>query len=187
MTDARVVKTKQKLYRAMGELLEKKSFDEITVIDLAQQAHTTRKTFYSHYQDKIELIEEYENQIFIKLSDLQAGYKFMDKAYITTYFRHIGNQDLLLKGLLSYNGSLEMQNLFKEGMYQEAQKLLALKIRDKTKLNYAALIFANGLFGVTQYWLMNGKKEKPEKMADIIIHLGMLPGAIFEENHRDLS
>lgn len=84
MTDARVVKIKQKLYRAMGELLDEKSFDEITVIDLAQQAHTTRKTFYSHYQDKIELIEEYENQIFDELSKLQAHYKFLDKNYITT-------------------------------------------------------------------------------------------------------
>ena len=48
-------------------------------------------------------------------------------------------------------------------MYQEAQKLLSLKIKDKTKLNYAALIFANGLFGVTQYWLMNGKKRKSRR------------------------
>lgn len=32
---------------------------------------------------------------------------------------------------------------------------------------------------------MNGKKESPEEMADIIIHLGLLPGAIFEENHRN--
>lgn len=183
MVDSRVLRTKKRLYKAMGELLEEKAFNEITVTDLTKKAKTTRKTFYTHYQDKIELIEEYQSQLFDMLNDKLKNYKFLDENYIRTYFEMVDKQDALLKGLMSYQGSLEMQNLYCEGMRHDVMILFANQITDKNQLRYVSIIVANGLFGVTQEWLLNGKKESPDEMAKLIVSLGLIPGKIFAENH----
>lgn len=70
--DQRVEKTKRRLYAALATLLERQSFDRITVSDLVREAGVTRKTFYCHYQDKIDLVEQYQRELSEEILDLQA-------------------------------------------------------------------------------------------------------------------
>lgn len=53
-TDLRVLKTEQALFQALLKLMEKKTFDEITVNELCDAAMIRRATFYKHYQDKFD-------------------------------------------------------------------------------------------------------------------------------------
>jgi len=56
--DPRVRRTREMLYRAFQELLSQKSFDEITVQDIADRSTVNRATFYDHFPDKFALLEE---------------------------------------------------------------------------------------------------------------------------------
>lgn len=56
--DLRIVKTKNNLYNALLELMKEKSFEEIKVSDICSKALINRSTFYSHYEDKYELLED---------------------------------------------------------------------------------------------------------------------------------
>lgn len=55
--DPRIRRTRQLLQDALGELMRKKSFDEISVQDIAEAATVNRATFYDHYTDKFALLE----------------------------------------------------------------------------------------------------------------------------------
>jgi len=57
-TDPRIRRTRQMLHRAFQELLGEKSFDAITVQDLAERSTVNRATFYDHFTDKFALLED---------------------------------------------------------------------------------------------------------------------------------
>lgn len=56
--DKRVVKTKKNLKSTFISLLLSKPFDKITIKELCEVSDTSRITFYAHYRDKYDLIED---------------------------------------------------------------------------------------------------------------------------------
>ena len=61
-TDLRVVKTKKLLYESLSKLLREKSFEQIKISDICNEALINRSTFYAHYNDKYELLNDlFEN------------------------------------------------------------------------------------------------------------------------------
>jgi AcrR family transcriptional regulator len=54
--DPRIRRTRQLLQQALEKLLETKSFDKISVQDIADLATVNRATFYDHYTDKSALL-----------------------------------------------------------------------------------------------------------------------------------
>lgn len=61
--DLRVVKTQNILYRTLLELMKEKTFEEIKVSDICNQALINRSTFYAHYNDKYELLAEFIQEL----------------------------------------------------------------------------------------------------------------------------
>jgi AcrR family transcriptional regulator len=64
--DPRVKRTRKLLQDALLDLLAEKSFDAITVQDIAERSTINRATFYTHYVDKYELFAGYVHQWFRK-------------------------------------------------------------------------------------------------------------------------
>ncbi len=50
--DARVVKTRKRLYLSFLELLSEKYYDDITINEICERAEIRRATFYKHFSDK---------------------------------------------------------------------------------------------------------------------------------------
>ncbi len=55
--DPRIKRTRQMLQQALIELMAEKSFQAITVQDIAERATVNRVTFYAHFEDKYALLE----------------------------------------------------------------------------------------------------------------------------------
>jgi AcrR family transcriptional regulator len=55
--DPRIKRTRQWLYHALLALMGEKSFEAITVQDVAERAEVNRVTFYAHFPDKYALLE----------------------------------------------------------------------------------------------------------------------------------
>ena len=53
--------TLTKTKKALFSLMEKKSFDEITVTDIVKESGLSRQNFYKNFEDRQELI----NEIFV--------------------------------------------------------------------------------------------------------------------------
>lgn len=169
--DLRFLKTKNKLYHALGELMKESSFDKITVSDIVRESGITRKTFYNHYQDKIDLVQEYQKELSenIQHNFIQGN----DFSHISIFqlARYLDEQDYLLTALLSYNGSLEVQNIFRDTMEKYCKRLLRLTITDPLQLEYQAVLSAGAIFSTIQHWLVTGKRIAPEELANIVLKL----------------
>ena len=55
--DPRIRRTRKLLQDALYSLMRSKSFDEISVQDITDEATVNRATFYDHYTDKFALVE----------------------------------------------------------------------------------------------------------------------------------
>lgn len=56
--DARVLRTKKDLRAALLDLCRKQSFEKITVREICTHAGINKMTFYKHYHDKYELLDD---------------------------------------------------------------------------------------------------------------------------------
>jgi len=55
--DPRIRRTRQLLHTALRKIMQTKHFDEISVQDITDEATVNRATFYDHYTDKFELLD----------------------------------------------------------------------------------------------------------------------------------
>lgn len=62
--DLRVRRTRKLLRQALIELTIEKGFAAITVQDIAERAMVNRATFYRHYVDKYDLLDQYMNGLY---------------------------------------------------------------------------------------------------------------------------
>lgn len=65
--DPRIRRTRQLLQGALRELMQTRSFDEISVQDITEAATVNRATFYDHYTDKFALLDAMVGGGFHKL------------------------------------------------------------------------------------------------------------------------
>lgn len=56
--DVRIVKTRRDLRAALVKLMEKCNFDKISVNEICKEALVNRMTFYKHYNDKYDLLND---------------------------------------------------------------------------------------------------------------------------------
>ncbi|MBX3083311.1 MAG: TetR/AcrR family transcriptional regulator [Anaerolineae bacterium] len=61
--DLRVYRTRKLLQQAFIELTEEKGFAALTVRDITERAMVNRSTFYRHYLDKYDLLDQYLSEI----------------------------------------------------------------------------------------------------------------------------
>ena len=65
--DVRIVKTKERLRRALLDLMVDRGLDEISISEVCDKAGVNRNTFYSHYTSLKSLLEEIEAQFLEEL------------------------------------------------------------------------------------------------------------------------
>lgn len=80
-TDKRIAKTKNLLKAALVELLSKKKLEDITIIELTNQAGVNRKTFYLHYKDVSSILKDIENNLVIRLNFLLSGFNLKPETF----------------------------------------------------------------------------------------------------------
>ncbi len=74
--DKRVQRTKKAIQNAFMSLLTEKSFDKITMKEVAAAASIDRKTLYNYYKNLDDLLEELENNLIDKFEGAIAQMKF---------------------------------------------------------------------------------------------------------------
>ena len=72
-SDPRVKRTRALLQESLCQLLRARSFEGISVNDIAESATVNRATFYSHYTDKYELLNAMTSTRFQALLDQRGG------------------------------------------------------------------------------------------------------------------
>ena len=71
--------TRDKLKKALTILLNEKSLNDISVSELTKEAHINRGTFYLHYDDKMDLVDNLVEEIFEELKEILTSEKVGSK------------------------------------------------------------------------------------------------------------
>lgn len=102
----RVRYTKKVLKDSLLEQLAIKPLDKITVKTVCENADVNRGTFYAHYKDVDDLMQQIENEIFESISSRIVpvdGDKYFEM--VIGIFTELNNNIELFKVLLSENGN----------------------------------------------------------------------------------
>ena len=135
-------KTKMIIENAMVELLEHESFDQISTVKLTKTAGISRSSFYTHYKDKYDMIEHYQQKLFHKL-------EYIFEKYAQAFLRH----------------------KFQIMLAEDLQERFSSKLLSQVEKEYSYVYLTNAFFGVCQMWIARGKKESPEQMADFLLKM----------------
>lgn len=170
--DERKENTRKALLVAMINCLKTESFDKITTTQLAQEAHISRSGFYTHFHDKYELIDSYQQDLFSKVEYIfQKNQHDICAAFLELFAFFQSEQ--LLSALLSVNGTQEIQTFIINKVRRFIETDLSEKFKQDNltpiKHEYNSVYFAHAFFGVLQHWIIKGKKESPQSITQFII------------------
>ena len=199
--DRRIIRTKKALRDALTILMKEKTFDEITVSDLTTRADINRGTFYLHYRDKYDLLEQSEEEIIegirktrskkrmLKMEDI-PGFDYMNEPmpFITELFEYLRENADFMTVILGAKGNpafhVKLKNVMRDVMAEGI--LMHLKEEDLiVPIGYLSAYAISAQLGVIQHWLDTGMRETPEEVSIIIARLVFGdPATIYKESKK---
>lgn len=124
-------KTRNLIKKTFAELInEKKELSKITVTELVKRAGITRSTFYTHYDDIYEVVNDYQLEtIELLVSDEKVLNSIQDiYDYFDEIFECLKKNEEIYKMLLASNGSLifleKLKKLAGEKIYYALQNII---------------------------------------------------------------
>lgn len=85
-SDKRVIRTKKAIRTALFKLMESKDIASITISELTTLANVNRRTFYTHYSNITDILDETESEIVEALGELISQF---DSASLVDSTYHI--------------------------------------------------------------------------------------------------
>ncbi|WP_232698681.1 TetR/AcrR family transcriptional regulator [Brevibacillus daliensis] len=184
--DRRKVRTKRMIRDAFTELIKEKGFDEMTVKDITMKADINRGTFYLHYRDKYDLLEQSEEEIIEGLRHMEQGKplkredvvtnRVIDQPspFITNLYEYLSEHAEFIKVLLGPKGDPAFPLKLKEVMRNNMEKTISSYLDEErltVPLHYLTAYSISAHLGVIQQWLDEGMKETPQEMAIIVARM----------------
>lgn len=69
-SDKRVIRTKKAIKAALFKIMEEKDISSISISELTQEANVNRRTFYTHYRNITDILDEIEGDLVEALGKL---------------------------------------------------------------------------------------------------------------------
>ncbi len=186
--DRRTQRTKAAIRMALISLIEEKGFETLTVTDLTSRAGINRGTFYIHYQDKNDLLEQTEAEIIhdietilqkappLTLADLRTHE--MSLPLTVQLFEYLKDNAALLNAVLGLKGDITFQNRITKAMERSiyTRSIFADLNQENFRVpgKYLISYLVSAHLGVIQLWLASGCLETPQDMAQTLSMLSFL-------------
>jgi len=196
--DRRILRTRESIRDAMIDLIEEIGFESISIKDIAERANINRGTFYLHYHDKFDLLDQTEKEIIdglknILMKEMTGGFEdYLNSnqplPVLVTIFEYIQSKSRIMHAILGLKANPNFQGRMKKAMENNLEQLGLFISQANTGLTipteYLISYIAAAHMGVIQSWLEHGCRESPEEMASILSRLSVLGPlrAIREEN-----
>ncbi|WP_246280979.1 TetR/AcrR family transcriptional regulator [Saccharibacillus qingshengii] len=181
-TDRRRRKSQEAIKKALVELITVKKFDQITIQDISDKADVGRRTFYLHYMDKFDLLDQLIDEQMQEMrqlcdsSEKDADYQEMGLAW----FQYFENRALFFSAMLTNKGSSFFRSRLLDFFLQELKNTDVQnpgkphpKTADPDEVDIQFLGAA--IVGIVEWWFEQGKPLPPAIMAQRV-------GSLLERN-----
>lgn len=174
-SDARVRYTQKVIHDAFLSLLREKNIRQITVTELCQLAEINRATFYKHYRDVFDLLEQTEAGA---LEHLRNCARQMQREDSMTHFVRLlesareYHQEYAVIG--SEHGDPHFFRMVSASLFEESRETIIRhlpKWPDEERQMVCHFLEGGGI-GVLTQWVETGMKQEPETVAQLIFCLG---------------
>lgn len=167
---------------AMLKLMARTPFEKITVKEICANAGVNRGTFYCHYRDIYQMLEEIEEHLSNELIEISSNWNICPEEvtadFFIPYIRFMKDHQYFYRIALSNRKSLPIKKSFRP-LWERIVRLCGRKaLAGEEDLVYFFIYFQAGVTMVLQQWLETGCEKSEEEMAAILAQC--VPRGLFE-------
>ncbi|MCM3586580.1 TetR/AcrR family transcriptional regulator [Mesobacillus maritimus] len=178
-TDPRILRTRKFIMDAFIELSGKKEFKDITVKDITNEARINRATFYYHFQDIYDLLENVLSEV-LAVNLNQENYEnseLTEKTFLQT-FKAITNFQSSLSNRCHRGYEDTIARIIRDQLEIIFLRILRKRYpeEDEHGLQVTAVMLSWGIYGASVEWKRKSQALTPEefiKSAIPYIQLGV--------------
>jgi AcrR family transcriptional regulator len=183
ITDLRVRFTKAVLKDSLIRLMETKSILSISIKQICEAAGISRSTFYAHYKDQYDLLEQIEEETLVEFDKLLTKYEPINimpnvrelTAMIQDVLLYIASDVNSIRVFMSENGESSFQRkiirFFTELMQRYYLKSQNASLLDEKALKYYSIFVRDGAIAIMQEWFKSGMDLSVADMAKMFSRL----------------
>jgi AcrR family transcriptional regulator len=167
--DRRQQKTRNLVYQAFAKLLHQESYSSITVKEIIDAANIGRSTFYQHFEDKEDLLNQIAddlfNHVFITHGEGEShehSESLTLKEQLAHFAYHLKNNPLYFDLLTSPASSFFFDHI-KKRLIPYFRNSLAFKNK-KIPREFLVESAVTSFLSILGYWLKDKMKESPEEL-----------------------
>lgn len=169
-----VLKTKKRLRESLTQLLKTKSIKHITIRELTELSELNRGTFYLHYKDIYDMLEQIEDELFEEFDEILRTCPISQQngelPVIREVFQFIAKNADIRLGLLGKNGDIafneRLRQMFRDKCFRDWEKQEHGVSAEDFEIFYAYSVA--GCVGLLEQWLQGEMKRSPEEMAQLM-------------------
>jgi AcrR family transcriptional regulator len=193
--DLRVQRTRKLIVEALIELTIQKGFAAVTVQDIVKHAGINRATFYRHYQDKFDLLDQYAEAVYQLPYDppdsgALAGEQADGEKTIAGFARmleHIRGHARFFRVMLGKNGDPAFADKIRQYIQKRIRRSMPEAVlSDKNSADLFLSYVSSGSLGALSWWLENEMPYSPEELAEHLYRL-IVPGLPSGMQHLNLA
>ncbi|MFB0920406.1 MAG: TetR/AcrR family transcriptional regulator [Oscillospiraceae bacterium] len=171
-SDRRVTYTKMVLKKSLLELIYEKPVNKITVKEICEKADINRATFYSHFNDVYDMLDQIENELYGTIKHtLDKGWRANSLTELLTgVCTDLKLNEDVCKAILSENGDKDFLN---RALFIAQDKCVsdwkaAAPKADMETLEKIYTFFSHGSAAIVLSWVKSGMVESPSEIASFI-------------------
>ena len=183
-SESKYFNTAVKMDEALIELLGKKDFEYITVSEICAKAGVNRSTFYLHYENTRDLLNETikyltenfrscfpddANRITSRFADCElTELNYINAEYLMPFLQYIKENRRVFATALSNTSTFDTELIF-ERMFENIFKPILNRFNYPAEnQEYVIRFYLNGVMAVVALWLKDGCEKSVEEVAGII-------------------
>ena len=164
--------TKSDIKEAFIQLLATRNLEDITISQLTKKAGVNRSTFYLHYLDKQDFLEQLKEETITTVRMILRKETFYPKEALEAILSYFQENSAFFAEIAKNPSFRFADNIrsFILGMIESTPRsrpfiVAAYQMPER----YAITMYVSGLTGLIVDWIINGTQESPKQLTKIIL------------------
>ena len=183
-SESKYFNTAVRFDKALLSLLEKKSFEYISIREICEKAEVNRSTFYLHYDNTSDLLKEtiaYVLDSFTSYFPVDTGsvivqfatcdleaLRFVNKKYLQPYLTFIKENQRVFSAVLSQPIAFDSKAIFQRLFDNIFRPILDRFEYPRDEQNYVMMFYLQGMTAIISEWVKDGCQKSIDDISAII-------------------